>query len=113
MLELEPVMPVASIGSMLKALAGSFKSWISSGTVIIGYLILLLGIGALLMALHALYKQQPSGKFWLVGILAIALGGYIANGFNHFGTFAQGEGQASVNKALQGSGDTSHASSGF
>lgn len=109
---LSNALPMASIGSMLKALAGSFKSWIQSGTTIIGYLILLVGIVCLLMGLHALYKQQPSGKFFLVAILAIAIGGYISQGFSTFGSFSKTEGGDSVKKALSGNGDTSAQKSG-
>lgn len=101
------VLPVATIGSMLGGLAKSVQNWISSGTVIIGDLILLVGIVCLLLGLHALYKQQPSGKFFLVAILAIAIGGYISNGFDHFGSFSQTEGKTSVSSALNKDGDTS------
>ena len=100
------VLPVATIGSMLGGLAKSVQNWISSGTVIIGDLILLVGIVCLLLGLHALYKQQPSGKFFLVAILAIAIGGYISNGFDHFGSFSQSEGKTSISKALNKDGDT-------
>lgn len=100
--------PYGSIGTMLNALKHSFNSWFSAGTIIIGYAVCFCGIVGILLAINAIRKQQPSTKYWLVGILSLIFGGFLLGGFSSFKSTAEGQGQDSLDKAITGGGDTTH-----
>lgn len=99
-------LPYGSIGSMLSALKHSFNSWFTNGTTIVGYAVCFCGIVGILLAINAIRKQQPSTKYWLVGILSLIFGGFLLGGFSKFKSTARTEGQDSLEKATSGGGDT-------
>lgn len=101
-------LPYGSIGTMLNALKHSFNSWFGAGTIIIGYAVCFCGIVGILLAINAIRKQQPSTKYWLVGILSLIFGGFLLGGFSNFKSTAEGQGQDSLDKAITGGGDTTH-----
>lgn len=98
-------LPYGSIGSMLSALESSFDSWFGHGTMIVGYAVCFCGIVGILLAINAIRKQQPSTKYWLVGILSLIFGGFLLGGFKNFKSTAEGQGQDSLDKAITGGGD--------
>lgn len=95
-------MPMATVGSLINNAAKSTNVWGTGITTLIGYLILIIGVASCLLAINDIRKHQPSGTHWIVGILAICLGGYFSkNGFGGFTQFAQHEGSDSLDSALQ------------
>lgn len=97
-------MAAGTIGSMLSGLQESVNTWFKSGTYIIGYAIIFVGIISVIMAIWAIKKQQPSGKYWIVGLLAIILGGFILTGFGNMKQFAKSTGEESLDSAVKGQG---------
>lgn len=98
-------LPYGSIGSMLSALKNSFDNWFTDGTTIVGYAVCFCGIVGILLAINSIRKQQPSTKYWLVGILSLIFGGFLLGGFKNFKSTAEGQGQDSLDKAITGGGD--------
>lgn len=95
-----------SITGILDNLGKTTNHWGTSGTFIVGLLFLMIGIGSLLKALWSLWKHQPSGIFWIVGILGLILGGYFARpkGFDDFKDTGTGNASKAVNSAIDGQG---------
>lgn len=99
-----PMLPYASINTMLTHINDSVNLWGDTGAKIFGILVLVVGMIALGQAILDLRKHQPSGMHWLVAILGLLIGGYFLKGISNFKTVATDQGQDSVNKALTGQG---------
>lgn len=98
-------LPAASIGTMLNGIKDSTHGWFQTGTEVISYAILFVGIMGIILAINAIRKQQPSAKYWIVGILALIFGGFLTNGgFDRFKTQSSSTAQDSVDSALTGKG---------
>lgn len=98
-------LPAASIGNMLTGIKDSTHGWFQTGTEVISYAILFVGIMGIILAINAIRKQQPSAKYWIVGILALIFGGFLTNGgFDRFKSQSSSTAQDSVDSALTGKG---------
>lgn len=99
-----PMLPYASINTMLTHINETVNKWGNTGAMIFGILMLVVGMIALGQAILDLRKHQPSGIHWLVAILGLLVGGYFLKGIDKFKDIATDQGQDSVNSALQGNG---------
>lgn len=98
-------LPAASIGTMLDGISKSTHGWFSTITDVVAYAILLIGIIGIVLAINAIRKQQPSAKYWIVGVLALIFGGYLTSGgFDRFKSQSSTSAQDSVESALKGNG---------